>query len=63
MSPALSVCCASGSSAIPCAHSRVPLQVDFLWFLKKASLAALVGYGAGIGAYLAQTAALQAFAS
>ncbi|KAJ1627530.1 hypothetical protein T492DRAFT_595685 [Pavlovales sp. CCMP2436] len=29
-------------------------QVDFIWYAKKASLAALVGYGAGIAAYLGQ---------
>ena len=33
-------------------------KVDFLWYAKRVSVAALAGYAAGIGTYLAQTAAL-----
>jgi len=33
-------------------------KVEFLWYVKKVSLGALVGYGAGIAAYLAQVAVL-----
>jgi len=33
-------------------------KVEFLWYLKNASLAAFVGYVAGIGAYLAEKAVL-----
>uniref|UniRef100_A0A7S2K7B4 Citrate transporter-like domain-containing protein n=1 Tax=Leptocylindrus danicus TaxID=163516 RepID=A0A7S2K7B4_9STRA len=33
-------------------------KVDFLWYTKKASIGAAVGYFAGIGAYLAQNAIL-----
>jgi hypothetical protein len=29
--------------------------VDFIWYAKKASIAAFVGYAAGIATYLGQT--------
>lgn len=33
-------------------------KVDFLWYAKRVSVAALAGYAAGIGTYLAQTGAV-----
>jgi Na+/H+ antiporter NhaD/arsenite permease-like protein len=38
-------------------------KVEFLWYAKRVSLAALVGYLGGIGTYLAQTQALHLLSS
>ena len=47
---------AHGSFALTRARVLAAHQVDFIWYLKKASFAAAVGYAAGIAAYLGQGA-------
>ena len=60
--PSSSHCAGGGSILIIGSASGVALmgleKVDFLWYAKKVSLGAAVGYFAGIATYLAQNALL-----